>query len=90
VQTQDPELVRRLQQGDRAGLAGTPQGAMLDYVDKLTLRPGDMDAGDVEALRAAGFTDGDILDIANVAAYYAYVNRLAQGLGVELEAHRRR
>ncbi len=61
---------------------------MLDYVVKLTLRPGEMARADADALRSAGFSDADILDMANVAAYYAYVNRLAQGLGVELEPHR--
>jgi uncharacterized peroxidase-related enzyme len=58
---------------------------MLRYVVKLTRSPGDMVRDDVEALRAAGFTDRDILDIAAVTAYYAYVNRIADGLGVELE-----
>jgi alkylhydroperoxidase family enzyme len=40
---------------------------------------------DVIALRAAGFSDAAILDINQVTGYYAYVNRLADGLGVELE-----
>lgn len=40
---------------------------------------------DVIALRAAGFSDSAILDINQVTGYYAYVNRLADGLGVELE-----
>ncbi|MBP6469869.1 MAG: hypothetical protein KA773_05480 [Chloroflexi bacterium] len=40
---------------------------------------------DVAALRAAGFSDTDILDINQVTGYYAYVNRLADGLGVDLE-----
>jgi uncharacterized peroxidase-related enzyme len=59
--------------------------AMLSYVEKLTRAPGDMDEGDVGTLRAAGFTDRDILDICTVTAYYAYVNRIADGLGVQLE-----
>ena len=59
---------------------------MLDYVDKLTREPWAMVENDVEALRAAGFDDTAILDICQVAAYYAFVNRLADGLGVELEA----
>ena len=59
---------------------------MLRYVDKLTRTPGAMAASDVEALRSAGFDDVDILAIVEVAGYYAYVNRLADGLGVELEA----
>jgi uncharacterized protein YciW len=58
---------------------------MLEYVEKLTLTPGDMARSDIDNLRSVGFTDRDILDIATVAAYYAYVNRIADGLGVELE-----
>jgi uncharacterized protein YciW len=40
---------------------------------------------DIARLRDAGFRDSDILGIAQVTAYYNYVNRLACGLGVELE-----
>lgn len=58
---------------------------MLDYAVKLTLDPGGMTAADAEALREAGFGDRAILDICQVVAYYNYVNRLADGLGVELE-----
>ena len=42
-------------------------------------------AADVEALRAVGFSDRDILDICEVTSYYAYVNRIADGLGVTVE-----
>ena len=59
--------------------------AMLAYVQKLTLRPWEMVKEDVLALRAAGFSDAAILDINQVTGYYAYVNRLADGLGVDLE-----
>lgn len=58
---------------------------MLRYVEKLTRTPAEMNRDDVEALRLAGFADAAILDICQVAAYYAFVNRLADGLGVELE-----
>lgn len=58
---------------------------MLTYVEKLTLRPWDMEEADVVDLRSAGFSDAAILDINQVTGYYAYVNRLADGLGVELE-----
>ena len=44
-----------------------------------------MVAADISALREAGFSDSAILDINQVTGYYAYVNRLADGLGVELE-----
>ncbi len=44
-----------------------------------------MNAADVDALRSAGFSDRDILDIVEVVAYYAYANRIADGLGVQTE-----
>ena len=59
---------------------------MLDYVEKLTRNPGGIAESNVQALREAGFKDRDILDICEVAAYYAYVNRIADGLGVPLES----
>ncbi|NNE67258.1 MAG: peroxidase [Pyrinomonadaceae bacterium] len=58
---------------------------MLDYVAKLTLEPWNMNESDVVRLRDAGFSDSAILDICQVTGYYAFVNRLADGLGVELE-----
>lgn len=58
---------------------------MLDYVAKLTREPWTIEAEDVEALRTAGFGDRAILDICQITAYYSYVNRTADGLGVELE-----
>lgn len=58
---------------------------MLTYVEKLTLRPWEMVEADVVALRNAGFSDEAILDINQVTGYYAFVNRLADGLGVDLE-----
>jgi alkylhydroperoxidase family enzyme len=59
---------------------------MLEYVEKLTLRPWEMVEADVVRLREAGFSDAAILDVNQVTGYYAFVNRLADGLGVELEA----
>lgn len=58
---------------------------MLDYVVKLTSTPGEVGQADAERLRAAGFGDRAIHDVCAIAAYYAFVNRIADGLGVELE-----
>lgn len=58
---------------------------MLAYAVKLTREPASVDEQDVRGLRAAGFDDTAVLDICQVTAYYNYVNRLADGLGVELE-----
>jgi uncharacterized peroxidase-related enzyme len=61
--------------------------AILDYAVKLTLFPSTMSEGDVHALREVGLTDSAILDACQVTSYYNYVNRLADGLGVELEEY---
>ena len=59
--------------------------AMLDYAMKLTSTPGLMEAADVEVLRGTGFDDRAIHDICAITSYFAFVNRIADGLGVELE-----
>jgi len=41
-----------------------------------------MEKADVEALRQLGFSDGAIHDAVQVAALFAYYNRLADGLGI--------
>ena len=59
---------------------------MLTYAVKLTREPWNMVEEDVITLREIGFSDRAILDMNQVTGYYAYVNRLADGLGVSLEA----
>ncbi len=58
---------------------------MLDYAVKLTRTPGSMERSDTDALRTHGFDDRAIHDICAVTSYFAFVNRIADGLGVELE-----
>ena len=64
---------------------------MAEYAVKLTASPATVAEEDVVALREAGFADAEILDICQITAYFNFVNRMADGLGVELEdcrAHR--
>ena len=61
--------------------------AMLDYAVKLTRTPHAMIGADISFLRTQGFDDRAIHDICAITAYYAFVNRIADGLGVELESH---
>ncbi len=58
---------------------------MLDYADKLTVAPQMMTRDDIEQLRGVGFDDEAIHEFCAVTAYFAFVNRIADGLGVELE-----
>ena len=60
---------------------------MLRFAAKLTREPGNMREADVQGLRKRGFGDRDILGIVEVTAYYAYANRIADGLGILVESH---
>ena len=62
-----------------------PTRAVLDYAMKLTLTPAKMAASDIQGLREQGFDDRAIHDIVQVIAYFNYINRVADGLDVDLE-----
>lgn len=85
--TNDRDLVSRLSEDFRTAAVSSADRAMLEYAAKLTAEPWKMEEADVAALRSNGFSDSAILDICQVTAYYAFVNRLADGLGVELEEY---
>jgi len=57
----------------------------LAYARKLTREPGSIIDTDIESLHAAGFDDGEILELNQVAAYFDYANRTVSGLGVTIE-----
>ena len=59
--------------------------AILEYAEALTRSPSARVEADLEPLRREGLDDRAILDVVQVTAYYNYVNRLADGLGVEME-----
>ncbi|MXV91048.1 MAG: peroxidase-related enzyme [Acidimicrobiia bacterium] len=82
----DDELVAEVEEDWRAAGLSPKRLAMLGYAVKLTRTPAAVSDADVEALRSAGFSDRDILDIVEVVAYYAYANRIADGLGIETES----
>jgi len=73
--------------GDFAPTArlGAKEVAALRYVEALTLDPASIAEADVAAVRAAGWDDGEVLEINQVAAYFAYANRTVLGLGVTTE-----
>ena len=62
-----------------------PDIALCEYAVALTIRPGEMSQDNVDALRVHGFTDQQITIAAQVIAYFNYINRIADGLGVDLE-----
>lgn len=74
--------------GDHSGLDAATL-ALLDYAERLTVDPSSVAAEHVEALRTAGWDDRAILDANLVVSYFNLVNRIVDGLGVELEPTRR-
>lgn len=73
-----PALARDLQVTAR-------ERALLRYAEKLTSAPASIVAADIHALRREGLDDRSIHDACAIVAYFAFVNRIADGLGVELE-----
>lgn len=71
-----------LSNGDTSSvLFSKREKAALIYAEALTLSPANMSAVIIDELRAAGFSDGEILEINQVTAYFAYANRTVTGLG---------
>ena len=59
--------------------------AGLNYARVLTVDPTAIEAQDIDDLRAAGFDDGEILELNQVSAYFSYANRTVLGLGVNTD-----
>ena len=59
--------------------------AMLDYVRTVTLTPAQSSGAEIVRLREVGFGDKAILEINQIAGFFAWCNRTVDGLGVELE-----
>jgi uncharacterized peroxidase-related enzyme len=60
--------------------------ALCDFAVSLTRRPAGVELADVEAVRAHGWSDAAIHDAIQVIAYFNYINRVAEGVGIEPEA----
>ncbi len=58
---------------------------MLEWVEKLTVAPATCVEADIEEMRAVGWTDRDVLDIAQVCAYFNMRVRIVDGLGLEVD-----
>jgi len=59
--------------------------ALCDHAIKLTRAPGTVTEDDIAALRRFGLSDAALSDATQVISYFNYINRIADGLGVDLE-----
>jgi uncharacterized peroxidase-related enzyme len=80
--TLDADLVDALQRDYRTAPITEQERVMLDYVVKMTKDATKCSPADHDALRSAGFDDRGIVQITLIAAWFNYINRVADALGV--------
>jgi uncharacterized peroxidase-related enzyme len=83
--TLDKELVDALEKDYTTASITAEERVMLDYVVKITKDATKVWKDDHERLRANGFDDKAILQITLIAAWFNYINRVADALGVGRE-----
>lgn len=84
--THAPGLAQQLLRDHTSAALSARERALLDHAAQLTQTPPRMSEADLQRLRAVGLTDRDLLDLNLTVAYFAYVNRIAEGLGVSIES----
>ncbi len=92
ILSREPErfaaIAAELKLDEPGTLFSVAERAALAYVRKLTTDPSTVANEDIENMRAAGLKDGEILELNQVAAYFAYANRTVTGLGVSTEGEK--
>ena len=77
--------MERIKRDWRSAGLGEADRALLAYADKLTREPWAATEGALDELRRHGFADADLLDAVQIVSYFNYINRIADGLGIDLE-----
>ena len=78
-------LVEQLQIDFRRANLTDQDREILEYATKVTEASSTIELADIERLRQQGMDDRGLHDLCSIVAYFAFVNRIANGLGVELE-----
>ena len=78
-----PAQVAAIEESPADVRTGSPRlDAVAAHAVKLTTEPSTISADDIDGLRSVGLGDLEVLDLNNVVAYYNYINRVANGLGL--------
>ncbi|MBR9978018.1 MAG: peroxidase-related enzyme, partial [Bacteroidetes bacterium] len=85
--TRDRALVRSVRENYRNAPLGAREMTMLHYAEALTLHPADDSSARIAAMQVEGWTEQEILHITLIVSYFNFVNRIALGLGIELEPY---
>jgi len=79
-------IIRRVLEDRNPGAAFSGRElAGLEYAERLTTGAAKLTARSIDELRDAGFEDGEILELNQVTAYFAYANRTVLGLGINTD-----
>ncbi len=81
----DDELVSAIRTDYRAARIDGPTRALLDHAVLLTREPWEVTDENIQKLRDHGFSDRAIHDATQVTAYFNYINRIADGTGIDPE-----
>jgi uncharacterized peroxidase-related enzyme len=82
----DADLAEALMVDYRTAPVDPETKQLLSFAEQVARNAGQVTSGDIENLRAAGFSDRAILDAAHVAGFFGYMNRVVQALGADGKA----
>lgn len=85
AEVKDGDFVDRFKTDRRTAGVSKADQALHDYAEKLTRQPWTVTKDDLDALRRIGFNDSQLSDAVQVISYFNYINRIADGLGVDVE-----
>ena len=77
--------MERIKRDWRTAPLSAADQALLAFAEKLTHEPAATTGSDLQELRRHGLGDEELLDAVQVISYFNYINRIADGLGVDLE-----
>ncbi len=85
METQDHTLVKHLKTDPENAPLEAQDRAMIDFALKLTKQPSSVKREDTEFLQQYGFSEEEVVDIVLITCTFNFMDRLADGLGVELD-----
>ncbi|WP_420572597.1 carboxymuconolactone decarboxylase family protein [Kordia sp.] len=75
-------IKKHIENDSLASILSEKEMLLVHYAKKLTFAAADLTRDDIDALRNAGYDDGEILEVNQVVSYFNYANRTVLGLGV--------
>ena len=85
AEVKDDTLADQLKQNWKTAELDDSDRSLCQWAEKLTKSPDKMTQADVDLLKEKRFSQSAISDAAQVISYFNYINRIADGLGVDLE-----